>query len=80
LFKQAGLYWSTFESLVDRLSTSGSKESVSSAKKWIFDNCLNDRQRETALTYLLHRARCKGASEQVKLHILYLINDWAHHW
>ncbi|VDN44083.1 unnamed protein product [Gongylonema pulchrum] len=36
--------------------------------------------REAILMYLLFRVKEPRATEQFKLHILYLINDWAHHW
>ncbi|KAI1726739.1 surp module domain-containing protein [Ditylenchus destructor] len=68
-----------FEKLVDHLATSGSKDSISSCKKWIFDICNTDRLREIILTYLLYRVQCKSSTDQLRLHILYLINDWAHY-
>ncbi|KAI1728509.1 surp module domain-containing protein [Ditylenchus destructor] len=80
LTEQAGLAdIEPFEKLVDHLATSGSKDSISSCKKWIFDICNTDRLREIILTYLLYRVQCKSSTDQLRLHILYLINDWAHY-
>uniref|UniRef100_A0A915DLC6 CID domain-containing protein n=1 Tax=Ditylenchus dipsaci TaxID=166011 RepID=A0A915DLC6_9BILA len=79
LIEQAGLDIEPFEKLVDHMSTSGSKDTISSSKKWIFDNCQTDRLREVVLAYLFHRVQMNTASDQFRLHILYLINDWAHY-
>ncbi|VDM46919.1 unnamed protein product [Toxocara canis] len=53
--------------------------SLQNSKKWIFEKCTTDRLREAILMYLLYRVKEPRATEQFKLHILYLINDWAHH-
>ncbi|KAL3077169.1 hypothetical protein niasHS_013158 [Heterodera schachtii] len=79
LIKQVGLNIAAFEKLIDRLHDSGSKETISNSKKWIFDNCNSDRLREIILTYLLHRVRERRSSDAFRLHVLYLINDWAHY-
>ncbi|KAH7729724.1 G-patch domain containing protein [Aphelenchoides avenae] len=77
LTDQVGLDIDAFEQLVDYLNTSGSKEAISNSKKWIFDNCQTDRLREIILTYLLHRVKAT-TNDSLRLHILYLVNDWAH--
>uniref|UniRef100_A0A9J2PDA4 G-patch domain-containing protein n=1 Tax=Ascaris lumbricoides TaxID=6252 RepID=A0A9J2PDA4_ASCLU len=65
--------------LLDQLSGHCSKDVISNSKKWIFEKCTTDQLREAILMYLLYRVKEPRATEQFKLHILYLINDWAHH-
>nr|CAD2142111.1 unnamed protein product [Meloidogyne enterolobii] len=79
LVKQVGLNISSFDKCLERLQESGSKDTISNSKKWIFDNCSSDRLREIILTYLLHRVRERTATDAFRLHVLYLINDWAHY-
>ncbi|CAI5441102.1 unnamed protein product [Caenorhabditis angaria] len=67
-------------SLVEHMSNPKcSKDSISNTKKWIFENCTTDQLREIILTYLLNTVKSLESSEYMRLHILYLINDWAFH-
>ncbi|VDM96091.1 unnamed protein product [Thelazia callipaeda] len=65
--------------MLDHLSGHCSKDVISNSKRWIFEKCTTDRLREAILMYLLYRVKEPRSTEQFKLHILYLINDWAHH-
>ena len=49
------------------------------AKKWIFENCTTDQLREIILMFLLNIVKDESSGEYLRLHILYLINDWAFH-
>uniref|UniRef100_A0A158R4S8 Calcium homeostasis endoplasmic reticulum protein n=1 Tax=Syphacia muris TaxID=451379 RepID=A0A158R4S8_9BILA len=77
--EQVSLDVAPLSKLLDQLSGHCSKEVIASSKKWIFEKCTTDRLREVILMYLLYRVKEPRATEQFKLHILYLINDWAHH-
>ncbi|KAF7639861.1 hypothetical protein Mgra_00000781 [Meloidogyne graminicola] len=70
LIKQVGLNISAFDKCLEKLQESGSKETISSTKKWIFDNCTSDRLREIILTFLLHRVRERTATDAFRLHKL----------
>ncbi|CAI2354946.1 unnamed protein product [Caenorhabditis sp. 36 PRJEB53466] len=69
-----------FNQFLESMTTSKcSKDMISHAKRWIFDNCVNDQLREIILTYLLNKVKDEAVGEYLRLHILYLINDWAFH-
>ncbi|VDK79050.1 unnamed protein product [Litomosoides sigmodontis] len=77
--EQVSLDVGPLSKMLDQLSGHCSKDVISNSKKWIFEKCTTDRLREAILMYLLYRVKEPRATEQFKLHILYLINDWAHH-
>uniref|UniRef100_A0A1I7VCH5 Calcium homeostasis endoplasmic reticulum protein n=1 Tax=Loa loa TaxID=7209 RepID=A0A1I7VCH5_LOALO len=77
--EQVSLDVEPLSKMLDQLSGHCSKDVISNSKKWIFEKCTTDRLREAILMYLLYRVKEPRATEQFKLHILYLINDWAHH-
>ncbi|MCP9263881.1 Calcium homeostasis endoplasmic reticulum protein [Dirofilaria immitis] len=78
--EQVALDVEPLSKMLDQLNGHCSKDVISNSKKWIFEKCTTDRLREAILMYLLYRVKEPRATEQFKLHILYLINDWAHHW
>ncbi|VDK47871.1 unnamed protein product [Anisakis simplex] len=77
--EQVSLDVAPLSALLDQLNGHCSKDVISNSKKWIFEKCTTDRLREAILMYLLYRVKETRATEQFKLHILYLINDWAYH-
>ncbi|KAL3995445.1 Surp module family protein [Acanthocheilonema viteae] len=77
--EQVALDVEPLSKMLDQLNGHCSKDVISNSKKWIFEKCTTDRLREAILMYLLYRVKEPRATEQFKLHILYLINDWAHH-
>uniref|UniRef100_A0A8R1DIP2 G-patch domain-containing protein n=1 Tax=Caenorhabditis japonica TaxID=281687 RepID=A0A8R1DIP2_CAEJA len=80
LLSSNNLHVDDLETILDALSTSKcSKEYIAQAKRWIFDHCTNDQLREIILTYLLNKVKDEASAEYLRLHILYLINDWAFH-
>ncbi|KAE9416317.1 hypothetical protein Angca_002460, partial [Angiostrongylus cantonensis] len=65
--------------ILDQLNSGKcSKDLVSASRKWIFENCQTDQLREVVLTYLLSRVKDSHASDNFRLNILYVINDWAY--
>lgn len=80
LLSQNNLNADELRSYLEAMSTSKcSKDLISQAKKWIFENCTNDQLREIILTFLLNKVKDESSGEYLRLHILYLINDWAFH-
>ncbi|KAK0395390.1 hypothetical protein QR680_001256 [Steinernema hermaphroditum] len=63
--------------LLKQLEDSCSKEVIQTCKNWIFENCDSDQLREVVLSYLLFRVKEDDTSDTFKLHLLYLVNDWA---
>ncbi|CAB3411059.1 unnamed protein product [Caenorhabditis bovis] len=71
---------SEFSAQIENMNNSKcSKDTITQAKKWIFEHCCTDQLREIILMYLLDRVKDVNASEFLRLHVLYLINDWAFH-
>ncbi|GMT14390.1 hypothetical protein PFISCL1PPCAC_5687, partial [Pristionchus fissidentatus] len=77
--ERVGLDVSGLNDLLEQLHSKCSKDVVSAMKKWIFDYCTTDQLREIILMYLLTRVRFAPSSESFRLHVLYLINDWAYY-
>uniref|UniRef100_A0A1I7ZMA3 Calcium homeostasis endoplasmic reticulum protein n=1 Tax=Steinernema glaseri TaxID=37863 RepID=A0A1I7ZMA3_9BILA len=63
--------------LLNKFEDACSKDIIQSCKTWIFENCDSDQLREVVLSFLLFRVKEDEATDTFKLHILYLINDWA---
>ncbi|KHJ75823.1 hypothetical protein OESDEN_24560, partial [Oesophagostomum dentatum] len=67
--------------ILDQLNTGKcSKDLVSTSRKWIFEHCQTDQLREVVLTYLLSRVKDSQATDNFRLNVLYVINDWAYQW
>ncbi|CAJ0586661.1 unnamed protein product, partial [Mesorhabditis spiculigera] len=79
LLQQVKLDVAPLTNMLEQLNGKASKDAVVSCKKWILDSCQTDQQREIILLYLQHRIRETSSSDSFRIHILYLINDWAHH-
>ncbi|KAF8362497.1 tag-65 [Pristionchus pacificus] len=77
--ERVGLNVGGLDDLLEQLHSKCSKDVVSSMKKWIFEYCTTDQLREVILMYLLARVRASSSSESFRLHVLYLIHDWAHY-
>lgn len=77
--ERVGLNVGGLDDLLEQLHSKCSKDVVSAMKKWIFDHCTTDQLREVILMYLLARVRASSSSESFRLHVLYLINDWAYY-
>ncbi|GMS84325.1 hypothetical protein PENTCL1PPCAC_6500 [Pristionchus entomophagus] len=77
--ERVGLNVGGLDDLLEQLHSKCSKDVVSSMKKWIFEHCTTDQLREVILMYLLARVRASTSSESFRLHVLYLINDWAYY-
>ncbi|KAI6228384.1 Surp module [Aphelenchoides besseyi] len=78
MLNRVGVNYDVFVQMIDHLAISGSKEHISKCKHWISENCDTDQKREIILSYLLHRCRTDETSGNLRLHLLYLINDWAY--
>uniref|UniRef100_A0A1I7U2A4 CID domain-containing protein n=1 Tax=Caenorhabditis tropicalis TaxID=1561998 RepID=A0A1I7U2A4_9PELO len=80
MLTQNNLNIEELSSYLEAMTTSKcSKDLISQAKKWIFENCVSDQLRETILLFLLNKVKDEASGEYLRLHILYLINDWAFH-
>lgn len=55
------------------------KDAILTGKSWIFQNCTTDAKSELIAQYFLKRIISKEASFELRLHLIYLINDLLHH-
>lgn len=80
MLSQNNLNVEDLNSYLDAMATPKcSKDLISQAKKWIFEYCTSDQLREIILSFLLNKVKDEASGEYLRLHILYLINDWAFH-
>jgi len=68
-----------FASMLNQMTTLGSKGSIMKCKNWIIKSCDTKEKQEGILDYLLVRCRTESAHGFFLLNILYIINDWVHH-
>lgn len=55
------------------------KDAISNGKNWIFTHFTSPKSGELITKYLLERILDKNASFELRLHLIYLINDVLHH-
>ncbi|PAV58608.1 hypothetical protein WR25_16033 [Diploscapter pachys] len=80
LMKSVSLDGEKLSELLDAMNKGKcSKDAISNCKKWILETCTTDQLREILMMYLLGRVKDPRSSENFRLHILYLVNDWAYH-
>ena len=70
---------SIFDSVLDPIVSSCTKDSISSGKSWIFQNSNSADCNRLLANYLNFRVTSPLADFTSKLHIIYLVNDVLHH-
>jgi calcium homeostasis ER protein len=55
------------------------KEAISNGKNWIFTHNTSQHHGDLVAHYLLDRVSAKDATFEVRLHLIYLVNDILHH-
>lgn len=55
------------------------KDAILNGKSWIFQHCITDDYCSLISLYLLKRITNKEATFELRLHLIYLINDLLHH-
>ncbi|CAE1284660.1 CHERP [Acanthosepion pharaonis] len=64
---------------VQPIIESCTKDAILNGKSWIFTHCVSEEHCELIAQYLLNRITDKDSTFDVKLHLIYLINDLLHH-
>ena len=64
---------------VQPIIDSCTKDAIQNGKAWIFQRCVSDDHCQLMSRYLLNRITSKEASFELRLHLIYLINDLLHH-
>lgn len=53
---------------------------LQAGKNWMFSNAKSPQHCELMAGHLRNRVTASGAPFQLRLHLIYLINDVLHHW
>nr|XP_037288870.1 LOW QUALITY PROTEIN: calcium homeostasis endoplasmic reticulum protein-like [Rhipicephalus microplus] len=67
------------DKILQPIIESCTKDSISAGKGWIFSHSTTPQRNELISQYLLKKVTVPGAPFDMKLHIVYLINDVLHH-
>ncbi|XP_064604501.1 calcium homeostasis endoplasmic reticulum protein-like [Liolophura sinensis] len=79
LSENSGISIDDLNKVVQPIIESCTKDAISNGKTWIFTRSVGDAQCEFVTLYLLKRITAREASFQMRLHLIYLINDLLHH-
>lgn len=77
--EECDLQLEEFDSMVQPIIDSCTKDAIMNGKSWIFQKCTTDKHCRLLSLYLLQRICAKDARFETKLHLIYLINDLLHH-
>lgn len=67
------------DKILQPIIESCTKDAISAGKGWIFSHSTTPQRNELICQYLLKKVTVPGAPFDMKLHIVYLINDVLHH-
>uniref|UniRef100_A0A8C9RDQ0 Calcium homeostasis endoplasmic reticulum protein n=1 Tax=Scleropages formosus TaxID=113540 RepID=A0A8C9RDQ0_SCLFO len=69
-----------FDSLLQPIIDTCTKDAISAGKNWMFSNAKSSQHCELMAAHLRNRVTASAADFQLRLHLIYLINDVLHHW
>ncbi|XP_061404225.1 calcium homeostasis endoplasmic reticulum protein-like, partial [Lethenteron reissneri] len=76
---EAQLSLSDLDGLLQPIIDTCTKDAISTGKTWIFSNAKSTGVCEALAEYLRWRIVRPGSSFELRLHLIYLINDVLHH-
>nr|CAD7404697.1 unnamed protein product [Timema poppensis] len=76
---EAGISINEFDSVLQPIVDSCTKDSISSGKGWILQRSTSPKADEVIALHLLRKVIAQGCPFNQKLHIIYLVNDVLHH-
>ncbi|XP_051860840.1 calcium homeostasis endoplasmic reticulum protein isoform X2 [Drosophila albomicans] len=79
LANEQGIVLREFDSVLQPIIESCTKDSISAGKNWILQHSTDSAKINVVLQYLLKKALVNGSTFQQKLHLIYLVNDILHH-
>ena len=79
LAQECGIALKELEAVVQPIIDSCTKETIGSGKVWIFQNSTSHDRNRLFARYLAYRVTEPGSNFQLRLHLIYLMNDVVHH-
>ncbi|KAL4236438.1 hypothetical protein ACF0H5_004823 [Mactra antiquata] len=79
LSDECGISLDDLDKTVQPIIESCTKDAILNGKSWIFQHCTTDQQSQLIALFLVKRILAKDASFELRLHLIYLINDLLHH-
>ncbi|KAG2464224.1 CHERP protein, partial [Polypterus senegalus] len=68
-----------FDNLLQPIIDTCTKDAISAGKNWMFNNAKTSQHCELMAEHLRNRITADGAHFELRLHLIYLINDVLHH-
>ncbi|XP_049895731.1 calcium homeostasis endoplasmic reticulum protein-like, partial [Epinephelus moara] len=68
-----------FDSLLQPIIDTCTKDAISAGKNWMFNNAKTPQHCELMTSHLRNRITLDGAHFELRLHLIYLTNDVLHH-
>uniref|UniRef100_H3C7I2 CID domain-containing protein n=2 Tax=Tetraodon nigroviridis TaxID=99883 RepID=H3C7I2_TETNG len=69
-----------FDSLLQPIIDTCTKDAISAGKNWMFNNAKTAQHCELMTSHLRNRITADTAHFELRLHLIYLTNDVLHHW
>uniref|UniRef100_A0A4W3JYE3 Calcium homeostasis endoplasmic reticulum protein n=1 Tax=Callorhinchus milii TaxID=7868 RepID=A0A4W3JYE3_CALMI len=79
LLSETQLDMTEFDSLLQPIIDTCTKDAISAGKNWMFNNAKTPQHCELMSGHLRNRITAEGAHFELRLHLIYLINDVLHH-
>lgn len=79
LSEECGVSLEDLDKTVQPIIESCTKDAILNGKSWIFQNCTTDEHAHLVAQFLVKRILSKEATFELRLHLIYLINDLLHH-
>ena len=79
LAQESGMSLKELEATVQPIIESCTKETIGSGKVWIFQNATSHDRNRLLAHYLAFRVTDSDSNFQLRLHLIYLMNDVVHH-
>lgn len=79
LLEETQLDMNEFDSLLQPIIDTCTKDAISAGKNWMFSNAKSPPHCELMAGHLRSRITAEGAHFELRLHLIYLINDVLHH-
>ncbi|XP_078279712.1 calcium homeostasis endoplasmic reticulum protein isoform X5 [Rhinoraja longicauda] len=79
LLSETQLDMTEFDNLLQPIIDTCTKDAISAGKNWMFNNAKTPQHCELMSGHLRNRITAEGAHFELRLHLIYLINDVLHH-
>lgn len=79
LLSETQLDMTEFDNLLQPIIDTCTKDAISAGKNWMFNNAKTSQHCELMSGHLRNRITAEGAHFELRLHLIYLINDVLHH-